>query len=148
MAKQIEEVASRFDLDVIVIEEIQLSKGSRYAQKWLGILHCKVLEASLGAPAVTVDPGSWRSALGLVLSKEDKKNNRKLNEEKKLAEATGTKVDKKKIGVKGRVGKKHLSVRWVNENFDLSLLMKDNDKADSIALGCGYLRGAVVCDGI
>lgn len=41
--------------------------------------------------------------------------------------------------VKGRLTAKHLSVRMANKIFDLELILKDNDIADSILLGHSYL---------
>lgn len=141
MAYLVREKIETFQPDCIVIEEVQLSRGSRIAQKWLGILHGAVLtelEFDFGSElVVTVDPGSWRSACGLKLTKEDKKNNKAIRDGK----------DKKSLGIKGKVTTKHLSVRFANETFDLNLLMKDNDISDAISLGVGYCLGAKLSDG-
>jgi hypothetical protein len=59
------------------------------------------------------------------LSTNDKKNNKLVREGKK----------------RGKVTSKHLSVRWANEKYSLSLKIKDNDIADALAIAaCGLLR--------
>jgi hypothetical protein len=39
---------------------------------------------------------------------------------------------------RGKIGKKHLSVRYVNDIFGLDFKIKDNDIADSICLASSY----------
>lgn len=127
--------------EVVIIEEIQLSRGSRIAQKWLGILHGSILEEiryDFGVPLVqTVDPSAWRSACGIKLTSEDRRNNKLLKDGKSKAE----------LGIRGKVTQKHLAVRFVNEHFGLNLKMNENDKADAILVGVGYILGAKVNDG-
>ena len=121
----------------------------RYSQKALEFIHLATLVAlrPLDIPIVYISSSAWRSALGITMTKEDKKNNAKLSKAKKLSTDSGCPVDKKKVGVRGKIGKKHLAVRYINSVYNLDLLMKDNDIADAIALGLAYLKGAVHCDG-
>jgi hypothetical protein len=70
-----------------------------------------------------MDTSEWRKIVGLWMSKEDKKNNRQVSIGKK----------------RGKITKKHLSVRMVNEKFNKSLKLKDNDEADAILLGLAYV---------
>jgi hypothetical protein len=51
------------------------------------------------------------------------------------------------LGIKGKVTKKHLSVRWVNETFGFNMKVKDNDICDAVCLGSAYIKGCKVCDG-
>lgn len=141
--------------DVIVIEETNLGKN-RYSQKALEFCHCLTLQLLQSETVFTQIPkvkvvylssSAWRAALGLQMSKEDKRNNAKLSKAKKKAADTGGKLDKKSLGIKGKVNKKHLAVRYVNSTYNLNLKIKDNDVADAIALGLAYLKGALVCDG-
>jgi hypothetical protein len=61
--------------------------------------------------------------VGLRLTKEDKENNKLVRNHLK----------------RGKITPKHLSVRWANREFDLSLKIKDNDIADSLAVCyCGF----------
>ena len=63
------------------------------------------------------------------------------------SKAKKTGVNKKDLGIKGKVTKKHLAVRRANDLFNLTLIQKDNDVADSLLLGTAYFLGAEVCDG-
>jgi hypothetical protein len=154
--------------EVLVIEETNLGKN-RYSQKMLEFIHCQLAalywsqyEEAEVAPGLVMTTNrlpnlpnvvylscsAWRSTLGLQMTKEDRRNNAKLSKAKKTAELYGTKLDKAALGVKGKVTRKHLAIRFVNNLFGLSLLVKDNDQADAICLGVAYLRGAPRCDGI
>lgn len=138
-------------IDAVLFEEIQLSRGSRYAQKWLGILHGLMMnhfhESFPNLGIHCIDPVQWRKTLGIKLTKEDRDNNKRLKEAASIARAQGKKLDKSKLGVTGKISNKHLSVRWVNDNFNLDLRMKDNDTADAICIGAAYLRGAKLSNG-
>lgn len=142
--------------DVVVVEETNQTKGSRYAQKYLEFLHLQVLQRNreefvggLMPPIEYVSTGEWKHTLGIKLSKDQKKANRKLKEIKTAAggDAAALRQAKKAAGLKGKVTGKHLSVAYVNQRFGLSLKQGDNDVADAICLGEAYLKGAKVCDG-
>jgi hypothetical protein len=140
--------------DVVIIEETNLGK-SRYAQKILEFTHhCLLvklrgwLEEKPDRKAIYLSSSAWRQALGLQMSKEDKRNNAKLSKAKKIAAEHGVKLDKKALGVKGKINKKHLALRYVNETFELNLKVKDNDAADAICLAAAYFKGATPCDGV
>jgi len=135
--------------DQVCTEETNLGKN-RYSQKFLEFLHCKFVESldDVGMPVLSyISSSAWRSTLGLSMSKEDKKNNSKLRKAAKSAVSAGKKLDKKALGIKGKVNKKHLAVRYANATFGLNLKMKDNDIADAICLGQAFLNGATICDG-
>jgi hypothetical protein len=143
--------------DVYVIEEVNLGRD-RYVQKLLENIHTAVLawleeaDGSRGETRVVYlnsdGADGWRRNLGLVLSKEQKKSNAKLSKAKRLSEAAGTKLDKNKLGIKGKINKKHLAVALANSEFNLKLLMKDNNEADAICLGLAFFNGCTPCDGI
>ena len=148
------ELVNLEDPDVLVIEETTgAGRASRYSLKALEFLHCTILtrlnnNGCAGRPKVCyVNPSEWRHALGLVMSKEDKKNNKLLKLAKKVSEANKSKLDKAKLGIKGSITKKHLSVRYVNETYGLDLLIGNNDIADAICLGTAYLKGCGICNG-
>lgn len=153
-AWRIAELMARSAADIVVIEETNLGKN-RYAQKFLEFLHCQVLDlqddAGVGTgfkdKVVYISSSAWRKALELSLNAEDKRNNNKLGKAKRQAAELGKKLNKKALGIKGRINKKHLAVRFVNERYDLNLKMKDNDIADAICLATAYLAGAERCDG-
>jgi hypothetical protein len=141
--------------DIVVIEETNLGKN-RYAQKTLEFIHRALLVklqkwAQEGnRKVIYLSSSSWRQALGLVMSKEDKKNNAKIAKAKKLSQASGHSVHalKKTLGVRGKINKKHLALRYVNETFGLTLKVKDNDAADAICLAAAFLKGATPADGV
>jgi hypothetical protein len=58
-----------------------------------------------------------------------------------------TPAEKKALGLKGRVTKKHVAVIEANRRFGLDFKQKDNDIAEAILLGVAYLSGAPICDG-
>jgi hypothetical protein len=150
MGQQLLLLAQTEKPDVIVIEETNGSKA-RYTQKVLEMLHCCLLERlavyMTGTPVYYINSSEWRKTLGLVLSKEDKKNNKKLKVAKKLSEATGKKLNRVELGIRGITNKKHIAVRYVNETYGLNFRIKDNDIADAICLGTAYIKGCKVCDG-
>jgi Holliday junction resolvasome RuvABC endonuclease subunit len=138
--------------DVVVIEETNLGKN-RYAQKLLEFIHCSlVAQLVLGfvGEVVYLSSSSWRQALDLRLDSEQRRNNAKIAKARKLARETGISINaaKKKVGVKGKITKKHLAVNRVNEVYSLGFKVKDNDRADAICLGLAYFVGAEAADGI
>jgi hypothetical protein len=146
--------AGSMGYDAIIIEEIN-SGRDRYVQKLLENIHTAVVKKfssfSPGANLVYFNSdGSdgWRTNIGLVLSKEQKKANAKLSKEKRECAAAGVKLDKKKLGIKGKTNKKHLAVERANETFSLKLKQKDNNEADAICLGLAFFNGCTPCDGV
>lgn len=140
--------------EVIVIEEINNGRD-RYVQKLLENIHtavCDQFENFIpSAPIVYFNSDGadgWRTCIGLVLSKEQKKANARLSKAKKLAELTNTKLDKAKLGVKGKTNKKHLAVQRASEEFNLKLKQKDNNEADALCLGLAFCAGCSPCDGV
>lgn len=148
-ARQLAALVARVAPDVVVLEETNLGK-QRYSQKCLEFLHNALLtelekfpesRGMLTPPVFYISSSKWRQALGLTMSKDDKKNNQLV----KKAEALG--VSKKSLGVRGKIKAKHLAIRYVNERFGLALKVKDNDLADAVALGCAMIAGAATCTG-
>ena len=135
---------------VIIIEETNMGRA-RYTQKILEFIHKAILRklSQSGYPGqvLYVNSSGWRKALKIGMSKEDKGLNNKLSRAKSEAKHTGKKLDKAALGIKGKITKKHLALRWVNENYNLNLGMKDNDAADAICLVASYLANVPICDG-
>lgn len=141
--------------DVIVIEQTNKPGrfGNRYAQKVLEFIHCVVLQSldlqsfnpssSRTYNVVYVNTSDWRRIVGANLTKADKALNIKVRKLKKA----GDKEALKKLGVRGKMGKKHAAIRYVNQTYGTSYKMKDNDITDAICQGIAYLLGAVPCDG-
>ncbi len=151
LATRIFALIERTRPDAIVIEESNLGK-SRYAQKSLEFVHCLVLQKilSMGAlipPVVYLSSSAWRQALKLEMTKEQKKANAKLSKAKRESAALGQKLDKKKLGVRGRVTKKHVAIAWVLETYGLKLRACDDDIADAICICAAFFRNPVPCDG-
>lgn len=127
--------------DVVVIEDTSESRN-RFAQKLLEFIHYAVLTQLMGQNVVYVQVGSWRAVLDLRMTAEDKKNNKLVSRAKKTGRS------KAELGVKGKVTKKHLALRFVERHFGVKLKVKDNDIADAICLGTAYLRGARPSEGL
>ena len=144
LAKLVSDIKPR----VVVVEETNRGK-QRYSQKLLEFLHSALLthiSLDTEAPAVFyLSTSEWRSSLGIRLSKEDKKANQKLSKAKKAS--VDGKIDRKALGVRGKLTPKHLAVRHVNKRFGLQLKLKDNDVADSICLGEAFALGSRPCTG-
>ena len=148
------ETIGGFSPEVVVIEEIN-SGRSRYTQKYLENIHTAVLarlESDFPeARIVYLDSdGSigWRTVLGLRLSKEQRRVNARLATAKRAARRQGEKLDKKKLGIAGKLNKKHLAVARANHEFGLQLIQKDNNTADALLLGLAFFLGATPCDGV
>lgn len=139
--------------DVVVIEETNLG-SNRYSQKLLEYTHALFLSElenrvnEHGVQVVYLDTSAWRHALGLRLDKDQRKSNAKLSKAKKEAEQLGGKVDKKALGIKGKITWKHLSVAHASNQFQLNLKQKDNDIADAINLAWAFIKNAPHCDGV
>ena len=153
MAIQLVEIAKLHRPDAIVIEEVNLGK-QRLAQRYLewthyALLGCIESEFPLDAmPKVFyISTSSWRQALEQRMTTEDKRNNKQVKLLKNVGDADLKKELKKQSGVKGKIGTKHLSVRWANENYLQDFKRKDDDKADAISIGAAFIVGAKVCDG-
>lgn len=152
MACMLCELVSRFKPDVLVIEETNLARA-RYSQKTLEFIHLFSLRwiaqlANRPKEVIYLSTSSWRKTLGIAMTKADKKQNSKLYRAKRTAADLGVKLDKKALGVRGKINKKHLALRYVNETYGLSLKVKDNDAADAICLAAAYLKGCEPCDGV
>lgn len=134
--------------DVVVIEEINLGRN-RYTQKLLENIHTAVLNLTHAQQVVVyIDSSEWRHNLGLRMSKEQKRANARLSKAKRVAAEVGASLDKKALGIRGKITPKHLSVAKANEAYGLKLKVKDNDQADAICIGLAYFNGATPCDGV
>lgn len=153
MAQKILDLVTMYKPDVIVVE--QTVKGrARYTQKSLEWLHFAFLDLLskqypeyISNRLFYIDPSQWRKVLGVVLTKEEKKNNAKLSKAKSVAAKTGLKLDKKLLGIAGKFTKKHAAVKYVNALYGLNMKIKDNDTCDAVCVGLGYLNGGKTCDG-
>lgn len=106
--------------DFIIIE--QTNKGKqRTTQRGLEWIHYSVLSKlrmHYQNKIVYVDTSEWRNKLHIRLDKDQRKHNKSV---------------KQKVA-RGKITPKHLAVAMINEEFDLSLKLKDNDIADAICL--------------
>jgi hypothetical protein len=126
--------------DIVIVENTNKGKN-RHTQRVLEFIHFCLLKEFQAATQLMLymDTSEWRSIVGLWATKEDKKANAKLSKAKKAAADAGQKLDKKVLGIKGKVNKKHLAVRMVNEKYGKNLKQKDNDEADAILMGQAYV---------
>jgi hypothetical protein len=112
--------------DAVAIEQTNLGR-SRTDQKRLEFLHFGVLAALLeaGLPHLVqyIDSSRWRSFLQIRLNKDQRAHNKSVRAKK----------------ARGKITNKHLAVAWANSTYGKSLLLKDNDQADAIAIAtCCY----------
>jgi hypothetical protein len=157
--------------DKIAVEETNIAKGSRYAQKYLEFLHFAVLaeiewRSRVGDSRLPPDVDSvvyvsttdWRSALGIKMSKDDRKSNAKLADAKKrwlenhpetrkIPRAALNQI-KADVGVAGKVNMKHVAVDYVNARWKLGFAKKDDDKADAVCVAAAVgIPGCRICTG-
>jgi hypothetical protein len=111
--------------DKIVVENTNKGRN-RHTQRILEFIHHDLLLELKEVPErlVYMDTSEWRSLVGLWMSKDDRKNNRDVKSGKK----------------RGKISKKHLAVRMVNEKYGKQLKLKDNDEADAILMGQAYVN--------
>lgn len=124
---------------VIVVEQVSKGSKNHLSQLLLDWIHYLLAHFFIdqGIQPIYYQTGFWRSAIGIKLTKEEKKKNALI---RKTRKATGAAVVKDLNGKRiGLTGKKHANVRVANELYGLSLKLKDEDKADAICLGrCFY----------
>jgi hypothetical protein len=141
-----EVILKYWDPDVEIVSEETNSSKQSLSQKQLEYLHfclnerLQVMSASISY----VRSGEWRKFTESKMSKEEKALNAKIARIKKQTGKKLAKIDGKVVGRKGR---KHVAIRRVQELFGIEMQRKDEDAADGLLLGLGYLRGAPVMDG-
>ena len=131
----------------IVIEMTNLGKN-RWSQRALEFCHFALLGKlrSLNIPIYYLDSSAWRKTMKVGLSKEQKASNAKLSKAKSSAKKANKKLDKKALGIAGKVTKKHAALIRVKELLDLDFKMKDNDLCESLLLGLALMNGCPLSD--
>jgi Holliday junction resolvasome RuvABC endonuclease subunit len=119
--ESITNLLDKYKPDLIFCEQTNAGKF-RSSQKQLEFIHCKLLTEIRSKDWTKkfyyVDTSKWRSSLSIKLSKEQRLHNKKV----------------KSGSARGKVTPKHLVVSWANKKFNLTLLKKDHDICDAIAL--------------
>jgi Holliday junction resolvasome RuvABC endonuclease subunit len=141
---EIERLIEQYRPDVLVIEETTRSKNS-FSQKILEFLHFLVARfiRETGIKNVYYQTGEWRKEVGSHMNLEEKQRNKEVREYKKKNKTKiAYDINGKRIGM---IGKKHVTIRLVNETFKDQLKQplkrKDEDTADAVSLNfCYYLR--------
>lgn len=127
--------------DILVIEEVTKSQNP-FSQKILDYIHFLLAKfiKETGIPCVYMMTGQWRSAVGSYMNVAEKKHNaavRKYKEKNKSKIAYDE--NGKRIGI---IGKKHVTIRLINDTFKgqlkKPLIRKDEDTADAIALALAH----------
>lgn len=140
--------------EVIVVEETNGARA-RFTQKFLEYCHfaflwqlTRSMKTYVERPEVVyVNTSDWRRQMDVRLTDDDKRQNARLSRNKRKAKEKGEKLDKKTLGIRGRVTIKHVAIRRANELFGLGLIAKDDDVADALLIGSAYLRGVAHCNG-
>lgn len=116
---------SEDNIDYVVIENT-VRGTNRHTQRVLEFIHLSVLNRfnEERSKIKYMDVSEWRSSIGLYLTKEDSKHNKLVS----------------KGQIRGRITKKHLAVRYVNEQFDKTFKVKDNDLCDAICMGIAFTK--------
>jgi len=129
----------------VVIEETNASKQN-YSQKLLEYLHFCIVDTlnRYGISHKYIRTGEWRKFTDSKMSKEEKSLNAKIARIKRQTGKKLAKIDGKVVGKKGR---KHVALRRTEELLGIELMRKDEDAADALLLGLGYIKGAPACDG-
>jgi len=143
--EKIEELIERYQPDVLVIEEITKSKNAM-SQKFLDFVHflvCRFIQET-GIKNFWFQTGEWRREVGSHMNDAEKKRNKEVRKYKKehKSKLAYDIITGKRIGM---IGKKHVTIRLINEIFKDQLKeplkRKDDDTADAIALSyCYHLR--------
>jgi len=124
------------NFDILVLEETVKSRNS-FSQKILEFIHFQLINFIVNNSIKShyYRPSEWRKIVGASLTKSEKEKNKEVRKEHKK----GNKVVKDEAGKRiGLVGKKNVSVRFINEYFGLKFKRKDEDECESIALGLAY----------
>jgi hypothetical protein len=121
----IKELLDKYSPKIVICENTTKGRNRHY-QRCLEWFHKDIIDYFVDHEQafVYMDPSEWRFILDMRLSKDDKKNNREVSLGKK----------------RGRITKKHLSVRMANNLFSLNLKIKDNDIADALMLCWAYIN--------
>lgn len=140
---KIMELIGKFKPETLVIEETSGGSKSAYSQKILEYIHFLMAYyiRTNNVNAVYMQTEEWRRIVGCLMTKEEKAQNKKVREARKVnPDIKVVKSDKgKRIGI---VGKKHVNVRKANELFKDHLRepfkLKDEDKADGLLMNYAY----------
>ncbi len=129
----------------VIIEETNSSRQN-YSQKLLEFIHFCVVEELISRKITPkyVRTGEWRSAVNARQTPEEKRLNARISRIKQRTGKKLAKIDGKVVGKKGR---KHVAIRVVGELLGIQLKRKEEDAADALLLGLGFLKGAPICDG-
>ncbi len=143
--EKVEELIERLKPDVLVIEEVTKSKNA-LSQKFLDYIHFLVSKfiQETGIKNFWFQTGDWRREVGSYMNDAEKKRNKEVKKYKKehKSKIAYDIVTGKRIGI---IGKKHVTIRLINEVFKVylkePLIRKEEDTADGIALAyCYHLR--------
>jgi Holliday junction resolvasome RuvABC endonuclease subunit len=136
--KTVEELIKKHRPDRLVIEQTCAGSKNAMSQKLLEFVHFLLADYIVKnkIPCSYIMTGIWRKEVGSYMSAEEKKQNKKVKEYKKKHKTNVAKDENgKRIGL---IGKKHVTIRLVNEVFKDQLKeplkRKDEDTADAIAI--------------
>ena len=146
--EKVEELIELFKPDVLVVEEVTKSKNP-FSQKILDYLHFLVAKfiQETGIKNIFLQTGEWRKEVGSYMNEAEKRRNKEVRKYKKEHKSKlAYDIKGKRIGM---IGKKHVTIRLINELFKdqlkAQLKRKDEDAADGISLALAYhkrrLRG-------
>lgn len=150
MARQLVELTIAHQPTDVVIEHPNLGRNrlSQRILEWIHFSYCYMhRDVAPATPIYYIDSSAWRMALKLTLTKADKAQNSRLSRAKRQSKTLGKKLDKKKLGIAGKITQKHVAIRYVNARWGLDLGATSDDAADAICQAEAFLVGAPLCTG-
>lgn len=129
--------------DVLVIEQTCAGSKNAFSQKILEFAHFLLYKyiQETGIKSVFMLTGEWRKIVGSYMNAEEKNRNKEIKAYKKKH---GTKLarDAKTGKVIGKVGKKQVTIRLINDIFKDQLIRPlkttEDDIADAASLSYAY----------
>jgi Holliday junction resolvasome RuvABC endonuclease subunit len=138
---EVERLIEDHQPDILVIEEVTKSKNP-FSQKILDYLHFLVAKyiQETGIRNIFFQTGDWRKEVGSYMNDTERKRNKEVREYKKKNKTNlAYDINGKRIGM---IGKKHVTIRLINDVFKdqlkTPLKRKDEDSADGISLAYAY----------
>jgi Holliday junction resolvasome RuvABC endonuclease subunit len=143
---KVEELIERFQPEVLVIEETCGGSKNAMSQKILEFGHfllAKFIQET-GIKHIYLMTGEWRKEIGSYMNSAEKQRNKEIKEYKKKHNTVLAR-DRVTGKVVGRVDKKKVTIRLINDIFKDSLRKplgpSEDDTADAIGLAyCYHLR--------
>jgi len=136
-ANDIINIIKKHNPDHLVIEETSKGSKNNFSQKILEFIHYLVgkyiVENKI--PRTYYFTEQWRRICGCVMNDAEKAQGKSVRTQRKDGIKVAKNLEGKRIG---KITRKHVNVRRANEIFNLNLILKNEDQADSLLLAYAY----------